>query len=140
MKIELKSKEGYLDLTLLEVDEDPSENKWFHLNARAESNGFSGVSNFWIGPGKFRLFLTDLETFDKLLKGNPKLVCGEDEQELFRLEFKAYDSLGHLGVKLELSSLDTGKRGMINRALLEFGVEPQVLTAFKDNLSQLMAK
>ena len=109
-------KHDRISFELLEYEKNNNYVDFLSIRVNVSANGFSGFSEFWVDKTSIINFIEELESFHKDLKGSPKLTCGWDDIIYFEMSFILIDSLGHIGLSINIANPVAGLQYILNNS------------------------
>jgi hypothetical protein len=97
-------KNDQISFKILELEKNENHPDYLSIRVNVVSDGFTGISDFWLGKNDLIEFVNELEHFDKSLKGSPILTCGWDDVKYFEISFVLMDNQGHIMIKMIIAN------------------------------------
>lgn len=100
--------------------------------AEASTTSFRGRTRFSIYKRDLDVFLEKLDTMAAKLSGEASIKCGWGDNVFFELKASYFGRRGQISVELEVAN--TGPRQRMQRLLVDFSTEPELLSRFTAGL------
>jgi hypothetical protein len=130
-------------VSLLEYEtNDPEKGDYLSLRVEVKSNGFSGWSKFWVRKNGLDQYIQKLEDFDRTLVGGADITCMVGKEIYFSMEIFPYDTLGHLGTRIELAAPDRLRlrEKSLHRVAVEIALEPSQIPRIIEGFRRISTK